>query len=57
MEFKIVKARELNIKEALEFFVKVFLIFESIWEYKNKSDRTIVGDRTFLKTYTKIATL
>jgi hypothetical protein len=57
VEFKIVKARELNIKEALEFFVKVFLIFESIWEYKNKSDRTIVGDRTFLKTYTKIATL
>jgi hypothetical protein len=55
VEFKIVKVRELSIKEVMEFFVEVFFLFEngiSIWEYKDKGDRIIVGDKTFLKTYT-----
>jgi hypothetical protein len=57
VEFKIVKVRKLSIKEVMEFFVEVFFLFEngiSIWEYKDKSDRIIVGDNTFLKTYTKL---
>jgi hypothetical protein len=45
VEFKIVKARELNIKEVLESFVKDFFLFQEgilSWEYKDKRDITIV---------------
>jgi hypothetical protein len=57
VDFKIVKVGELNIKEALDFFIKVFFLLKkevSIWEYKNKSDRMVVIDRTFLKTYMEL---
>ncbi len=57
MDFKIVKVGELNIKEVLEVFIKVFFLLEKevlIWEYKNKSDRTVVRDKTFLKTYMEL---
>jgi hypothetical protein len=45
MELKIINVRELNIKEALEFFVAVFFLFQegvSIWEYRDKKDRIVV---------------
>jgi hypothetical protein len=57
VDFKIVKVGELNIKEVLEVFIKVFFLLEKevlIWEYKNKSDRTVVRDKTFLKTYMEL---
>jgi hypothetical protein len=57
MELKIIKVGELNIKEVLEFFVTIFFLFQDgvlIWEYRDKKDRIVVWNRTFLRTYTKL---
>jgi hypothetical protein len=45
LELKVIKVGELNINEALEFFITIVFIFQegvSIWEYRDKKDRIVI---------------